>query len=321
LRNHRLYGDPFGWELVRATVDQRTAPLGPADLVWLARGVFGYFWGRFGAIGQVRLPAWAYRVALGFTLFVVVGIVLALRRRPPADRRQVVGLLLVGLAPLLSWAGLVQYSTIALGTDQARLLWPAVAAIAVGFGLGLWGWFEGLSMSLRRVAVPAFIGLMALYGLAALLLVLRPAFAPPSPPVFPTVAVVQPRIIFGGRIQLLHTELPLAPLTVGEPLPLRLTWQALQPVNEDLRVVVRLVHQDGWLAAEWDHSPALGRYPTDRWRVGQPVADPYQLTPNPAAAGTFTVLVGVRPFRGDWLPVEPTGETAPFAVVGRVVYR
>ncbi|MDW8267650.1 MAG: glycosyltransferase family 39 protein [Anaerolineae bacterium] len=321
LRNHLLYGDPFGWALVRATVDQRTAPLGPADLVWLARGVFGYFWGRFGAIGQVRLPAWAYRAALGFSLFVLVGIVLALRRRPPTDRGQAVGLLMVGLAPVLSWVGLVQYSTIALGTDQARLLWPAVAAIAVGFGLGLWGWLDGLPSPLRRAAVPGVIGLMALYGLSALTLVLWPAFAPPPSPDFPAVAELQPQIVFGGRLQLMRTELPETPLTVGEPLPLRLTWQALTPLDEDLRVVVRLVHQDGWLAAEWDHSPALGRYPTDRWRPGEPVADPYWLTPNPPAAGTFTVLVGVRPFRGDWLPVEPAGETAPFAIVGRVGYR
>lgn len=321
VRNHLLYGDPFGWALVRATVDQRTAPLGPADWVWLARGVFGYFWGRFGAIGQVRLPAWVYRAALGFTLFVLAGIVLALRRRPPADRAQVVGLLLIGLAPVLSWVGLVQYSTIALGTDQARLLWPAVAAIAVGFGLGLWGWFERLPSSLRRVAAPGFIGLMALYGLAALALVLWPAFAPPPPPTFPAVAALQPQIVFGGRLALMRTELPETPLAVGEPLPLQLTWQALKPLDEDLRVVVRLVHQDGWPAAEWDHSPAQGRYPTDRWRPGEPVSDPYRLTPNPAAAGTFTVLVGVRPFRGDWLPVEPAGGTAPFAVVGRVVYR
>jgi 4-amino-4-deoxy-L-arabinose transferase-like glycosyltransferase len=318
LRNHLLYGDPFGWALVRATVDQRTAPLGPADLIWLLRGVFGYFWGRFGAIGQVRLPAWAYRVALAITLFLLVGLWLHLRRHRPRELREGLGLLLLGLAPLLSLAALVQYSTIALGTDQARLLWPSLAAIAIGFALGWEGWLGQLPSHRRPLAVSGLLGLMALYGLSALVFVLRPAFAPPPSSSWPPAAVLQPPVVFGDRLALVAVELPSTPLSVGEPLSLRLTWQALRPVTEDLRVVVRLVHQDGWLAAEWDHSPALGRYATDRWRAGEAVADPYRLTPNPAAAGEFTVSVGVRPFRGEWLSA---GERGPFVVVGRVVYR
>lgn len=113
VHNWRLYGDPLGWDLVRATVDQRTSPLGFADLVWLARGLFGYFWGRFGAIGQVRLPPWAYLLALAVSLFLLAGIVIFWRRRL-SDYRWRFSVALLALAPLLTLASIVQYSTIAL---------------------------------------------------------------------------------------------------------------------------------------------------------------------------------------------------------------
>ncbi len=332
LRNWRLYGDPFGWELVRATVDQRTAPLAITDLIWLARGLFGYFWGRFGPIGQIHLPSWAYPIALAFTLFIFVGIILHLRRhltptlRPPTSDpstssepalRPLTSLLLLAFAPLLVLASIVQYSTIALGTDQARLLWPAIAAIAVSVAVGLAGWVEWLRPPQpRRWLVPAFTVVMATYSLATLLLVIRPAFAPPPPGVIPSEKLAT----FGPDLDLVAAELPSAPLSTGQSVPLTLFWRARQPLADDLRPVVRLIHQDDWLAAERDHSPAQGRYATDRWQPSETIADPYLLTPNPPSAGEFTIMVGVRPFRGEWLQAEPAS-TQPFVVVGTIIYR
>ena len=335
LRNWQLYGDPLGWALVRATVDQRLAPLTFADLIWLARGLFGYFWGRFGPIGQVRLPEWAYPTALGFTLFVLIGIFAYLRRylssalrqarglRPPtSDLRPLSSLLLLAAAPLLLLASIVQYSTIALGTDQARLLWPAIAAIAVWVGVGLTGWVEWLRPQAQRWLVPGFIIVMTTYGLATLLFVVRPAFAPP-PPALPSGAVAAEKLAtFGAGFDLVAAELPSEPVAIGQPIAFTLLWRTRQPLTDDLRPVVRLVHSDGWLAAEWDHSPAQGRYSTDRWRSGEIIADPYVITPHPASAGDYRLEVGVRPFRGDWLPIM-TGADAEegFLVLGTIAYR
>ncbi len=303
VRNWRLYGDPLGWDLVRATVDQRTSPLGFADLVWLARGLFGYFWGRFGAIGQVRLPAWASLLALAVSLFLLVGSVIFWRRRP-SDYRWRFSVALLALAPLLTLASIVQYSTIALGTDQARLMWPAIAAVGAWAGVGLAGWGQALR-SRRRLAVAGIV-VMTSYGLAALLLALRPAFAPP--PAVDSLAAAESLASFGEDFELVAVALPDHPLAVGETATITLFWRARQPLAADLRPVVRLVHQDGWLAAERDHSPAQGRFSTDRWLAGEVIADTFTLAPNPASGGEFVLWLGVRPFRGEWLAARPAAD-------------
>lgn len=326
LRNWRLYGDPLGWDLVRATVDRRTTPLAFADLLWLGRGLFGYFWGRFGAIGQVRLPSWAYLLALVFSLFLLAGIGVFFSRRrraglrlSVADHRFAFSLALLALAPLLVVASIIQYSTIALGTDQARLMWPAVAAIAVWAGVGLAGWAGLLHPRRRRRLLAVYIAAMAAYGLAGVLLVVRPAFAPPAPVIAPVAATAENLASFGDGLDLVAADLPGQALAAGEPATITLYWRAQQPLAADLRPVVRLVHQDGWLAAERDHSPAQGRYSTDRWQAGDIIADTFTLTPDPAGGGEFGVWVGVRPFRGEWLPARPSADGA-FVRLGSVRY-
>ncbi|MCO6452664.1 MAG: glycosyltransferase family 39 protein [Caldilineales bacterium] len=341
LRNWQLYNSPLAWELVRQTVDERLASLTAADLVWLAKGLYSYFWGRFGPVGQVWLPGWAYVLAGVFVLAAVIGIVYALRRwtmddgtvnskqltvsgkQSPltTDHRPLFFLLLLALAPLLVLASIVQYSTVALGTDQARLMWPAIAAIAVWVGVGVAGFAEWVGRGRIGWArlTAGFIALAGLAGLLALLLALRPAFAPPAPAFPPGTVAAEQRATFGDSLNLISVELPPAPLKQGESIPITLLWQASQPLAADLRPVVRLVHQDGWLAAEWDHSPAQGRYATDRWQPGEIIADPYLLEPDPASSGEFTVLLGVRPFRGDWLPISPSAD-GDFLTIGRIQY-
>ncbi len=125
---------------------------------------------------------------------------------------------------------------------------------------------------------------------------------------------------FGEHFELMEAKLPEQPLAVGDPVPMQLLWRTNAPLADDLRVVVRLRHQDGWLAAERDHSPADGRYATDRWKPSEVVIDAYSLSPDPQSAGTFTVEVGVRPFRGDWFAIQHDEEITNFAV-GEVSYQ
>ncbi len=319
LRNWRLYGDPMGWSLVRATVDQRPGPLTSADLMWLGRGLFTYFWGRFGPIGQVSYPAPLYILCGLFSLLLALGAVHYLRRLLPREPRSIFGVMLLAAAPGLVILSIVQYSTIALGTDQARLMWPGIVAIAGWVGLGVAGGAHRFRLP-SRALVPVFIGLMAAFGLAVLLFVLRPAFAPGLLLSADAAAAQLPLATFGEGMELLAAELPVEPIAAGEPLPLRLLWRARMPLSADLRPVVRLVHEDGWLAAEWDHSPAQGRFATDRWQPGKVVADPYQLRPNPTGPGIYRVLVGVRPFRGEWLSPTPPA-SGPFVMLGTVTYQ
>ncbi len=331
LRNWRLYGDPFGWELVRATVDQRTGPIGLREAIWLLQGFHPTFWGRFGGAGQVSLPGWAYALAAVFTIVVIFGAVRFLLHSPSTINRSPITvnhslhLTLLAAAPLLMFLSIYRYSAIALGTDQARLMWPALSALAVWVGVGVVGWTDWGRGKGRRegkgghdgAVVAGFGAGMALFGLVVLLGVIRPAFAPPLPAMMSEASALAPLARFGD-LELVGVELPEEPLAVGQPVPVRLLWRAAAPLAEDLRPALRLVHQDGWLAAEWSHSPAGGRYSTDRWRQGEVIADDYLVLPQPGSPGVFTVEVGVRPFGGDWLP--PNGLPAPFAPLGQVIF-
>ncbi len=310
MRNTLLYGDPLGWKLVDATIDMRNGPVDGAVLLWLFRGLYEYFWGRFGAIGQVRMSEWFYVFAAVISITLVVGVVYWLLKNQKRQSR--FPTLLLALAPIFVLVSVVRYTAIALGTDQIRLMWPAIGAVAVWAGVGVTGLAVGSGLSKRirtRTLVAGFITVMAIYGFSTLALVVYPAFAPP-PTINQTPAIAL--ATFGDHFELLDAQLPDQPLSVGEPVPVHLLWRTAAPLTDDLRVVVHLVHSDGWLAAEWDHSPAQGRYATDRWQPGKIVADPYQLKPNPQSPGIYRVEIGVRPFRGDWLPITENPESTFF---------
>ena len=159
---------------------------------------------------------------------------------------------------------------------------------------------------------------MAVFALVVLLGVMRPGFAPPEP-IVPAGSVAAEKLAAFGDLELVAKELPSAPVAAGSAIPVRLSWRAGADGMDDLRPAVRLVHSDGWLAAEWSHSPAGGRHSTDHWLEGEVYEDAYLLLPDPGPPGVYTVEVGVRPFGGDWLPANTPGDAGPFLVVGQIV--
>ncbi len=179
VRNWQLYGDPLGWALVRQTIDVREGPIDLGVLLWLAKGLYTYFWGRYGAIGQIFLPHWAYALAGVFSLAVLMGVIHLLRGWWREGSCQVFLLLLLAGAPLLTLAGIINYTRLALGTDQARLLWPSIAAIGVWFGMGLAGGFDALPITRELRTAPRVLAVLALsasVGLSVLVLLVWPAF-------------------------------------------------------------------------------------------------------------------------------------------------
>lgn len=341
LRNWQLYGDPLAWDLVRATVDQRLDPLRLADIGWLLRGFHTSFWGRFAAAGQVALPAWVFALAALFTLVIVIGSVRFIAQLVKRPSRASSGpipdsphptpllwmqLTLLAAAPLLMFLSIVRYSAIALGTDQVRLMFPALSAMAVWVGIGivgLMGWRKEKERKegKDRVIVSSFAAGMALFALVVLLGVIQPGFGPPEP-VVPAGSVAAEKLAAFGPMELVAAELPEAPVSAGSAIPLRLWWRAGASGLDDLRPAVRLVHSDGWLAAEWSHSPAGGRHSTDHWLEGEVYEDGYLLLPDPGPPGVYTLEVGVRPYGGDWEPplAGAQADSSSFYVIGQVVY-
>ncbi len=174
LRNWRLYGDPTGMALVVQTIDLRTTPWTWADTTWLLRGWFVSFWGKFGGAGHIPFPAGVYWMLALLSALGAIGLV-----RHLLHGRDTMAITLLGLALLAVAGGMARYSLLALGTDQGRLLFPALGPICILLALGLAAWPWGKVGQWAGSALVVALGALALYGLLG---VIRPAFAPPTPP-------------------------------------------------------------------------------------------------------------------------------------------
>lgn len=292
LRNWRLYGDPLGMALVRATVDERSGGWGLAETAWLLRGWFFSFWGKFGGAGHVPYPAWVYWGWGVLALAGVAGLGLAWRR----ERGTRLPMALLALAALAVAAGIGRYSLIALGTDQGRLLFPALGPLLLLLALGLAAWIPARHAPISGAALTGGVALLAAYGLVG---VIRPAFGPPPPPPRDEMAalpVASAPITF-GELTLAGWQLADGPL---------LYWRAEAAPTQDWRTQLRIVAEDGALVWEWQRSPGYGRFSTDRWPAGTVMADRYRVRwPDWAGPGRYRVEVGLAPAGGAL--VQPNG--------------
>ena len=131
-RNWQLYGDPAGWSVVLATIDRRQGPLGLPDLAQLLKGWWLSFWGKFGGAGHIPLPDVFYVVWGIMGIASLAGWIRWILRRRDADgllrQTTLAGWIVLLGAPLVTAAGIFSYSRTALGTDQGRLLFPALGA-------------------------------------------------------------------------------------------------------------------------------------------------------------------------------------------------
>jgi hypothetical protein len=133
---------------------------------------------------------------------------------------------------------------------------------------------------------------------------LRGAFILDAPP----SDMVRVDAEFGRRAKLLgYTLDPPVPRS-GERLRIRFFWTAVTPMAEDYQV---FVHGDaiGSNAARihGDHYPAEGKYPTDVWREGEIVVDPFSI-PIPPGYGPRTLGVFVGLYHGNYrVPLTDRG--------------
>jgi len=316
IRNWRLYGDPLGWSLVRATVDLRTTPLGWPELVWLVRGWFTTFWGRFGGAVHIYLPKPAYLALGALSVLSILGLArsaykvrasgAAGKTEERRTRMAIIALLWLALGGAI--VSVVRYSAIGLGTDQARLLYPALSSIAVLFVAGLAGW---VPPSRWGGLAGAISGAGLVFCVLAVLLV-RQIYAPPEPASEALQEGIDRSVAttFGDTLTLAGYDLAESRIEPGGSLRFSLYWRAAAPIDEDLRSEVWLLAPDGGLVVSWKRSPTGGRFSTDLWPVGPVFVDYYALPlPDWIGPGGYTLLVGVREFPSEaWLAPAGAGD-------------
>lgn len=301
LRNWWLYGEPMGWALVRQTVDVRQGPWTWADTRWLLRGWFLSFWGKFGSAGHIPMHGPAYLALAGISACAAGGWPLAWRRAAREGQRDVIPALALVLAILAVAGAMWRYSLVALGTDQARLLFPAIAPLVGAFAVGWLAWMPRTKWRAGAKIITA--GSLAL-GVYALTGVLLPAYAPPaSAPPQEWQALSRGKPVDFGEISLIAWDLQERPV---------LYWQAGETPSQDVRVVLRITAEDGTLVWEWKRSPGAGRWSTDHWPPGYVMRDRYRVRwPDWAGPGRYRIEVAAYAFPGT--TILPTREGKPAA--------
>ena len=291
VRNIALYGDPLGWELVLRANALRIEPLRLEDYIWLAKGLYRSWW--LAWIG-ISLPGWLY-VLLGLIpLAAAAGWLKPPREIPHPALWVVMAFYIIAVI-----AGLLRWTATVLGTDQARLLYPALPVIALFLAVGLEKWGEkplmgacGLLFALAIVSPWAFV---------------RPVHAPPpyiestdSGPFFAT---------FGDLIALRDFDASPGLWRPGGVYDLRLTWKALKDVRESYWLHIKLIDESGQEVWSKDGSPTAGRDTTDRWPPGAIIPSEHRLRlPQNLAPGHYRLLIGLHRFNTwEWLPVYKGG--------------
>ncbi len=98
-------------------------------------------------------------------------------------------------------------------------------------------------------------------------------------------------VLLAPGLTLLAAGIDRGQVGPGQPLFVSLKWLAAQTPLPDLRPQLLLTQPDNVLAVA-DDAPALGRYPTDQWQLGEQVLEHRRLQiPATAEAGTADVVI------------------------------
>lgn len=301
LRNQALYGEPLGWTQVLRLNALRGGPLGKEEWLDFLLGLyrsFGLEWIGIELDSAIyALLALAAIISLGG-----LGVVILKRREfePPTPTL----LSILGLHTLLVFLALLRWTTVVLGTGQARLLYPALSPLLIFLFLGGRQW---LSRE-RGLTLACGVGAgMLLLAVITPIRYISPLYTPPRTLTLSEVEKIehQANLDFGDQIRLLGYELETKRLAPGETLSLSLYWQALKEIDQDYWLLIRIVDEEGEVPLTKDGSPSAGRYATDLWKKGEIIPSQHRLQlPLEVQPGLYRIEIGVHPFGAwEWLPI------------------
>jgi len=105
---------------------------------------------------------------------------------------------------------------------------------------------------------------------------------------------LRPPLARFGPLALVEASSPATAVSPGDAVPVELLWQAVEPPQEPLVVVVQLLAAGDRLVANLEEEPAGGRYPTQQWAAAELVRDHHALgLPSDLSPGTYRLIVGV----------------------------
>ncbi len=249
------------------------------------------------AARPLRLPGWARPLYLAAYLLPVAGIVMfypvrdAVQTWPERDRSAAWGVydqgqdMIAAIAPggrmigLLGETTLMRYFRDVLGQRRDVEVVPAdaeaarLAAVDAALAAG-----KPVYLTRDLPGAAARYSLDAAGPLIAVSVKAAPASPPAGQPVGDGIALVDERT----EIRRTHA---------GPAVRLTLTWAAVEPVREELKVSARLLDAAGNVVAQDDRVPVHFTYPTTAWAPGEPVVDVYDLPLVGQPSGAYSPLL------------------------------
>jgi hypothetical protein len=302
VRNWILYGDPLGLRAFRTEfTTQAFEVTNPAAWTGALMTLHESFWARFGWM-NLPAPAWTMLV---YTLVVAAAVAGWIRRSIRPHQATCAWNWQLAALPLLAFLWVVSFAlTAGLVAWQGRMLFPALAAIAILIACGLGVWIRG--------RVLTFTIIIGMAGLAAWLPfgVIQPAYPRQ------TLAAEAARTWEGidtyarfarstepgaviRRWRINGTPRPGATIEVA------LLWHARSRQDRDWWTFVHLVDASRRIVAEDNREPRDGAYPMSQWVAGDWVEARYTLAiPADLPPGSYALWVGL------WDPA--TGRRAAF---------
>jgi 4-amino-4-deoxy-L-arabinose transferase-like glycosyltransferase len=308
LRNWQLYGDPTGQNVFIQVLGQRDVPANLAQL-WRERiSFFRGYWGNFGGL-NVPMAEGVY-VALDVLLVLaMVGLVLGslLRLRALVRDRSATSKPARRQAGLVAWLLVLAWPVLVAGlwvtwatttwSSQGRLIFSAISVLSL---LLMLGWHYLARVLPRRLGATA-LAIIPLFmfgiSLVAPFAWIRPAYAPPAALSDEQVAAIPRRVdaIFfhpaGGQLKLLGYDAPIETAYPGEPVPVTLYWETIEPFGNDYSIFLHLVDAHDLVVAQRDARPGMGILNTAWLKPGQRWAEERIISlPNTAFSPNETVF-------------------------------
>ncbi len=299
VRNYILYGDFSAFNVWLQIAGGRPTPVTLASLLNEFQGFRISFWGNLGGVNIIA-PEWVYIALDGFTVLAIISLVIGFMRRtlPRLLWLPALWLALI-LILLVRWTWLTMAS-------QGRLIFPAIAAVAVLLAHGL-GRFQisDFRFQISRITHHAsrftsyvlllpFAFYLFTFSLLAPFTIIAPAYTLPTRLAEDSTVPNHLGIVFDAHAELVGYALPQRSVTPGTALPIILYWRAREPMTEDFSVFIRLFDADGKIIARWDAFPGGGLYPTRVWQPGEVIVDEYRIPiPFDARAGVGRIEAGL----------------------------
>jgi len=234
-------------------------------------------------------------VWLGVSLLAVAGLVYARARRLPLPW-PMLGWLALQVLLLIPFPLLRFYLT--RNPNEAgqgrHILFPAAAALAALFSAGASAWFSparrrwawsGLALLLLTISLASFFG-FTLPSFPARLPVRTSAGAPQDVPNPVHVALGQAIELIGYQVDAINPS---------GALPVTLVWRCRATTDQEQRVELSLVDEDGAIDSRWSGYPAGGRYPIRAWEPGDVVRDQVWLPLTGLQPGTYHLKLQLQP--------------------------